>query len=79
MGMGGLIFLVKYIRRALSRWLAGWARSERFGDEKCLLFFLGIEPRIVQPIAKSLYPLRCALFSNVVCNWYKTVGFSVQF
>jgi hypothetical protein len=77
MGMGGQIFLVKYTRRALR--LAGWARSERFGDEKKLLFLLGIEPRIVQPIAKSLYPLRYALVSNVVCNWYKTVGFNVQF
>jgi hypothetical protein len=65
-----------YTRHALSRWLAGWTLTGRFGDEKHFLFLLGIEPRIVQPVAKSLHPLRYPLAITVVCNWYKTVGFS---
>lgn len=67
-----------YTRHELSRWLAGWARTGRFGDEKNLLFLLEIEPRIVHPVAKSLCPLRYPLGITVVCNWYKTVGFIVQ-
>ena len=67
-----------YTRNALSRWLVGWALTGRFGDEKNFLFLLGIERRIVQPIAKSLQPLHYPLAITVVCNWYKTVGFSVH-
>ena len=65
-------------RKPGMHWLAGWALTGRFGDEKNLFFLLGIEPRIAHPTAKSLYPLRYPLAVTVVCNLYKTVGLSVQ-
>lgn len=68
-----------YTQHALSRWPAGWARTGHFGDEKNMLFLLGIEPRIVQPIAKSLYPLRYPLAVVVVTGIKPLVSVSMFF
>jgi len=67
-----------YSRHALSSWLAGWARTGLFGDEKNLLFLLGIEPRIFQHIARSLYCVIPYLLPSCVTGiklWFQCPGF----